>query len=83
MNVWEREVDAWFVLLQYDAKVFVCRVKINDLLSQQVAESIKANDKRAVYRHIVKSDVNVNAISREPGRSSYLHPTEKAETLFE
>lgn len=55
------------MLLQYDAKVFVCRVKNNVLLSQQVAESINANDKRAVYRHIVKSDVNVNAISREAG----------------
>ncbi|KOM41280.1 hypothetical protein LR48_Vigan04g147800 [Vigna angularis] len=58
-----------FIHAKYDAKVFVCRVKNNDLLSQQVAESINANDKRAVYRHIVKSDVNVNAISREQGFS--------------
>ena len=36
-------------------------------------ESICANDKKAVYRHIVKSDVDVNAISGQAlsGMSSY------------
>jgi len=78
LNVWERELDAWFLLLQYDAKVFVSRIKNNDChlsTGQQLAESIKANDKKAVYRHIVKSDVNVNALSGEAGISSYLHNT--------
>lgn len=80
MNVWERELDAWFLLLQYDAKVFVSRIKDNNCLlstAQQVAESINANDKKAVYRHLVKSDVNVNAIRGEAGISSYLHNTKK------
>lgn len=34
-------------------------------MSQQVWESICANDKKAVYRHIVKSDADVKAISGE------------------
>ncbi|KAK7353815.1 hypothetical protein VNO80_19267 [Phaseolus coccineus] len=62
-----------FIHAKYDAKVFVSRIKNNNCLlstGQQLAESINANDKRAVYRHIVKSDVNVNAISGEVGFSS-------------
>lgn len=35
-----------------------------------MAESTSANDKKAVYRHVVKSDVDVIAISGEAGFSS-------------
>ncbi|KHN09716.1 ADP-ribosylation factor GTPase-activating protein AGD2 [Glycine soja] len=38
--------------------------------AQEVAESTSANDKKAVYRHVVKSDVDVIAISGEAGFSS-------------
>ncbi|RDX76801.1 ADP-ribosylation factor GTPase-activating protein AGD1, partial [Mucuna pruriens] len=57
-----------FIHAKYAAKIFVRRTtNDNSLLSvaQQMAESISGNDKKAVYRHIVKSDVNVNAISGE------------------
>ncbi|XP_019416188.1 PREDICTED: ADP-ribosylation factor GTPase-activating protein AGD1-like [Lupinus angustifolius] len=55
-----------FIHAKYAEKVFVRRVtKNNRLLSvaQQVWESICANDKKAVYRHIIRSDVDVNAIN--------------------
>lgn len=62
-------------LVQYAAKVFVRRITNNNRLlstAQQVVESISANDKKAVYRHIVKSEVNLNAIiSGKAGISSY------------
>ncbi|TKY73707.1 ADP-ribosylation factor GTPase-activating protein AGD1 [Spatholobus suberectus] len=54
-----------FIHAKYAAKVFVRRITYNNRLlsaAQQVAESISANDMKAVYRHIVKSDVDVNAI---------------------
>ncbi|XP_028765225.1 ADP-ribosylation factor GTPase-activating protein AGD3-like [Neltuma alba] len=50
---------------KYLEKVFVNRKKKTERihsLAHQVWESICANDKRAVYRHIVKSDVDLNTI---------------------
>ncbi|KAL2347100.1 hypothetical protein Fmac_001100 [Flemingia macrophylla] len=55
-----------FIHAKYALKVFVGRVTNNNRLhstAQQVVESISANDKKAVYRHIVKSDFDVNTIS--------------------
>lgn len=52
-----------FYLLQYAEKIFICRTEKN--LAQEILESICANDKKAVYQHIVKSDINVNVISRQ------------------
>ncbi|XP_057422877.1 ADP-ribosylation factor GTPase-activating protein AGD1-like isoform X4 [Lotus japonicus] len=57
-----------FIFAKYSEKVFVRRMTKNHRLlsvAQQVWESICSNDKKAVYRHIVKSDVDVNAISGE------------------
>ncbi|XP_029125493.1 ADP-ribosylation factor GTPase-activating protein AGD1 isoform X2 [Cajanus cajan] len=57
-----------FIHAKYSAKVFVRQTPNNNRLlstAQQVVESISANDKKAVYRHIIKSDVDVNAISSE------------------
>ncbi|KAK7318336.1 hypothetical protein RJT34_03035 [Clitoria ternatea] len=57
-----------FIYAKYNEKIFVCRTKENHpLLSQakQVWESICANDKKAVYQHIVKSDADFSAISRQ------------------
>lgn len=50
-----------FFILQYTEKVFVRRTDEN--LSQLLLESVCANDKKAVYQHIVKSGMDVNAIS--------------------
>ncbi|KAF7840229.1 ADP-ribosylation factor GTPase-activating protein AGD1-like isoform X1 [Senna tora] len=56
-----------FIHAKYLEKVFVKKKKRDRIrsLGQQVWESICANDKRAVYRHIVKSDVDLNTISEE------------------
>ncbi|XP_061372320.1 ADP-ribosylation factor GTPase-activating protein AGD1-like [Gastrolobium bilobum] len=57
-----------FIHAKYSEKIFVRRTTKNHptfSLAQQVWESIYANDKKAVYRHIVQSDVDVNAISRQ------------------
>ncbi|CAJ1974919.1 unnamed protein product [Sphenostylis stenocarpa] len=64
-----------FIHAKYDAKVFVNRTRNNNRhlsTAREVVESINANDKKAVYRHIVKSDLDVNAISSEEGFSSYI-----------
>ncbi|KAK2445222.1 ADP-ribosylation factor GTPase-activating protein AGD3 [Trifolium repens] len=55
-----------FIHAKYSEKFFVRQVsKSHHLLSvaQQVMECICANDKKAVYRHIVKSDVDINSVS--------------------
>nr|KYP49004.1 ADP-ribosylation factor GTPase-activating protein AGD1 [Cajanus cajan] len=66
-NIWEIELNSF--LLQYSEKIFIHRTKKNHpprSLAQQVQESICANDNKAVYQHIVKSDVDINAISCQP-----------------
>jgi hypothetical protein len=50
-------------LLQYAEKIFICRKEKTP--AQQMLESICANDKKAVYQHIVKSEMDVNAISKQ------------------
>ncbi|KAE9587367.1 putative Arf GTPase activating protein [Lupinus albus] len=55
-----------FIHAKYSEKVFVRRVTKNHRIpsvEQQVWESICTNDPKAVYRHIVSSDVDVNAIN--------------------
>ncbi|CAJ1937585.1 unnamed protein product [Sphenostylis stenocarpa] len=54
------------IVEEYSEKIFISRTKKSHptlSLAQQVLESICANDKKAVYEHIVKSDVGVNAIN--------------------
>jgi Arf-GAP/coiled-coil/ANK repeat/PH domain-containing protein len=51
--------------LQYAEKIFVRRPKDNQyrhLVAQQIWEGVRANDKKAVYRHIVNSEADVNAV---------------------
>ncbi|XP_029130266.1 ADP-ribosylation factor GTPase-activating protein AGD3 isoform X1 [Cajanus cajan] len=58
-----------FIHAKYSEKIFIHRTKKNHpprSLAQQVQESICANDNKAVYQHIVKSDVDINAISCQP-----------------
>ena len=51
--------------MQYAEKAFVRKKDNHDLLSvaAQVWGSVRANDKKAVYRHIVSSEADVNAIN--------------------
>lgn len=65
-----------FIHAKYSEKVFVRRMpKSHHLLSvgQQVMECIYANDKKAVYRHIVKSDVDINSVSGEALSGFFSH----------
>ncbi|CAK8579096.1 unnamed protein product [Lathyrus sativus] len=52
-----------FIHAKYAEKIFICRTEKNSV--QQILKSICANDKKAVYQHIVKSDMDINAISRQ------------------
>ncbi|XP_031277255.1 ADP-ribosylation factor GTPase-activating protein AGD1 [Pistacia vera] len=64
-------VKEQYIHAKYAEKVFVRKSKeTKHLLSlaQQVWESVRDNDKKAVYRHIVCSEANVNAIH---GQASY------------
>lgn len=59
---------------QYAEKLFVRKPKDNQyclLVAQQIWEAVHANDKKAVYRYIVNSDVDVNVVY-EPTCSSSL-----------
>lgn len=50
---------------QYAEKIFVRKPKDNQyrlLVAQQIWEAVRANDKKAVYRYIVNSDVDVNVV---------------------
>lgn len=51
--------------MQYEQKLFVCKMKDNQHLcsvEQQMWESVNANDTKGVYRHIVCSGADINAI---------------------
>ncbi|MED6210864.1 hypothetical protein PIB30_068175 [Stylosanthes scabra] len=54
-----------FIHAKYSERVFVRQTPNNRLrtVAQLVWESIFANDKKSVYRHIVRSDVDVNALN--------------------
>ncbi|XP_062155938.1 ADP-ribosylation factor GTPase-activating protein AGD3 [Alnus glutinosa] len=54
-----------FIHAKYAEKIFVRRPKDNQyrhLVAQQIWEGVRANDKKAVYRHIVNSEADVNAV---------------------
>ncbi|XP_047156429.1 ADP-ribosylation factor GTPase-activating protein AGD1-like [Vigna umbellata] len=58
-------VKEMFIHAKYCEKIFIPRITESHpihSLAQQLQESICANDKKAVYRLIVKSNVDVNAI---------------------
>ncbi|GAU25473.1 hypothetical protein TSUD_71270 [Trifolium subterraneum] len=52
-----------FIHAKYAEKIFICRKEKTP--AQQMLESICANDKKAVYQHIIKSEMDVNAISKQ------------------
>ncbi|MED6125064.1 hypothetical protein PIB30_064952 [Stylosanthes scabra] len=54
-----------FIHAKYSERIFVRQTPNNRLrtVAQLVWESVFANDKKSVYRHIVRSDVDVNALN--------------------
>lgn len=62
-----------FIHAKYAEKLFVRKPKDNQyrlLVAQQIWEAVHANDKKAVYRYIVNSDVDVNAVYEQTCSSS-------------
>ncbi|KOM36701.1 hypothetical protein LR48_Vigan03g008200 [Vigna angularis] len=60
-----------FIHAKYAEKLFVRRPKDNRLsVAQQIWEAVHANDKKAVYRYIVNSDVDVNVAYEQMCNSS-------------
>lgn len=62
-----------FIQAKYAEKIFVRRPKDNQyrlLVAQQIWEAVRANDKKAVYRYIVNSDVDVNVIYEQACNNS-------------
>ncbi|KAJ6875897.1 ADP-ribosylation factor GTPase-activating protein AGD1 isoform X2 [Populus alba x Populus x berolinensis] len=67
-------VKEQFIHAKYAQKVFVFKSRDNQHpVVQQMWESIHANDKKAVYRHIVCSGVDVNAIHGQASFSDSLN----------
>lgn len=59
--------------MQYAEKAFVLKIKDNQHLlsvAEQMWGCVRANDKKAVYRHIVSSEAVVNAIHGQALRST-------------
>ena len=64
----KREKTYVALLLQYAEKLFVRKPKERQyphLVAQQIWEAVVANDKKAVYRHIVNSEADVNAVYKQ------------------
>ncbi|KAK2359758.1 ADP-ribosylation factor GTPase-activating protein AGD3 [Trifolium repens] len=62
-----------FIQAKYAEKIFVRKPKDNQyrlLVAQQIWEAVRANDKKAVYRYIVNSDVDVNAVYEQACNNS-------------
>ncbi|KAM7484005.1 hypothetical protein LguiA_000014 [Lonicera macranthoides] len=59
-----------FIHAKYADKFFVRKPKDLHLVAQQIWEAVRANDKKAVYRLIVNSEADVNAVSEQVSCSS-------------
>ncbi|XP_027349471.1 ADP-ribosylation factor GTPase-activating protein AGD3 isoform X3 [Abrus precatorius] len=62
-----------FIHAKYAEKLFVRKPKDSQyrlLVAQQIWEAVRANDKKAVYRYIVNSDVDVNVVYEQMCSSS-------------
>ncbi|XAR64335.1 hypothetical protein NMG60_11024637 [Bertholletia excelsa] len=51
-----------FIHAKYAEKLFVRRLRDNRMVAQQVWAAVRTNDKKSVYRLIVNSEADVNAI---------------------
>ncbi|KAK8484603.1 hypothetical protein V6N11_024135 [Hibiscus sabdariffa] len=63
---------AWACFL-YAEKLFVCKPKDEQRpqsVAQQIWEAVRANDKKAVYRYIVNSEADLNAVYDQSSVSS-------------
>ncbi|XP_065872537.1 ADP-ribosylation factor GTPase-activating protein AGD1 isoform X2 [Euphorbia lathyris] len=70
-------VKEQFIHAKYAEKIFIQKTKDDQPLlsvAEQVWESVQANDKKAVYRHIICSGADVNAIT---GQASFSDSLEK------
>ncbi|XP_015582022.2 ADP-ribosylation factor GTPase-activating protein AGD1 [Ricinus communis] len=68
-------VKEQFIHAKYAEKIFIHKIKDDQHLlpvAEQVWESVYANDKKAVYRHIVCSGADVNAIHGQASFSDSL-----------
>ncbi|XP_059633461.1 ADP-ribosylation factor GTPase-activating protein AGD3 isoform X2 [Cornus florida] len=54
-----------FIHAKYAEKLFVRKPKDKYTVAQQIWEAVRTNDKKAVYRLIVNSEVDVNAVYQE------------------
>lgn len=71
MSVISNPISDDSLYMQYAEKIFIHKTKDNQHLlsvAQQMWESVRDNAKKAVYRHIICSDADVNAIH---GQASY------------
>ncbi|XP_004492021.1 ADP-ribosylation factor GTPase-activating protein AGD3 [Cicer arietinum] len=62
-----------FIHAKYAEKLFVRKPKDSQyrlLVAQQIWEAVRANDKKAVYRYIVNSDVDVNVVYEQACNNS-------------
>ena len=53
---------------QYAEKAYVRKPKENQyphLVAQQIWDGVRSNDKKAVYRHIINSEADVNAVYKQ------------------
>lgn len=61
-----------FLGAQYAEKLFVRKSKNAEVVGQQIWEGVMGNDKKAVYRHIVNSEADVNGVYSDLG-TTLLH----------
>ncbi|KAB2599190.1 ADP-ribosylation factor GTPase-activating protein AGD3-like [Pyrus ussuriensis x Pyrus communis] len=64
-----------FIHAKYAEKLFVRKSKdaqYTHLVAQQIWEGVRANDKKAVYRHIVNSEPDLNAVYEQAACNSSL-----------
>ncbi|KAA0044505.1 ADP-ribosylation factor GTPase-activating protein AGD3 [Cucumis melo var. makuwa] len=57
-----------FIHAKYAEKAFVRKPKENQyphLVAQQIWDGVRSNDKKAVYRHIINSEADVNAVYKQ------------------
>ena len=61
-----------FTWLQYADKAFVQKIRDIRLVAHQIWEAVRTNDKKAVYRLIVSSEADLNAVCEEAVSNSSL-----------
>ncbi|GMP57450.1 hypothetical protein CsSME_00021544 [Camellia sinensis var. sinensis] len=54
-----------FIHAKYEDKLLVRRPRDNHTVAQQIWEAVRINDKKAVYRHIVNSEADVNSVHEQ------------------